>query len=153
MVQRAVLKHGRGQVYTFNPHANTVAIRPATMHDLDVGGLSLFDPNRLARQMLAAGTATESHLHLLPQKSLVGHIVDAVQTDWSGPETDRGRYTLYFDSRTHLFVGLDLQGRERGQSQAGTFRVATDQTMLNSAVPKDTFAFRPPRRAHVVPGP
>src|SRR5438876_11090539 len=88
VVNRWVLSGATGQRYVYDPHANTVAIAPFSAQDLSAGtgGLNIFDAPSVAAYLTKVRQGTAGRTHLLPQQTLDGVTVDAIQMDGSTQE-------------------------------------------------------------------
>jgi len=147
VVNRWVLSGATGQRYVYDPHANTVAIAPFSAQDLSAGtgGLNIFDAPSVAADLTKVRQGTAGRTHLLPQQTLDGVTVDAIQMDGSTQE-HLLQLTVYFDAQSYLVRGLDVTMPDYSLQ----LRVRTYAAVAASAVPAGTVALNVPATARVV---
>jgi hypothetical protein len=113
----------------------------------------LFDGATVAQRVADLAAQGAAHVQLLPERTIDGVTVDAVQVDgW--PNGASIRTTLYFDAGTHLLRGFDSQGTDPSyDSPVWRVRLSQQTSGPRATAPADALALDAPPSAQVDPPP
>jgi hypothetical protein len=113
----------------------------------------LFDGANVAQRVAGLAHQGAARVQLLPQRTIDGVTVDAVQVDgW--PTGASIRTTLYFDAGTHLLRGFDSHGTDPSyDSPVWQVRLSQQTSGPRTTAPADALALDAPPSARVDPPP
>jgi hypothetical protein len=135
------------QVYLYDPAHDAILLSPEARED--PGWIlppdTYFGVN-VARELSALAQQSPRRVQLLPQRTLDGHQVGAVEVDGWFNQPDL-QTTFYFDVSSGLLRGFDSVLRSTSQP-IWQLRLATEERV--AAVPPQTFFLNAPATAHVV---
>jgi hypothetical protein len=135
------------QVYLYDPAHNVILLSPETRDDPGwILPPDTFFGVNVARELTALAQQSPHRVQLLPQRTLDGHPVGAVEVDGWFNQPDL-RTTFYFDVSSGLLRGFDSVVRSTSQP-IWQLRLATEEMV--AAAPPQTFFLNAPVTAHVV---
>jgi hypothetical protein len=113
----------------------------------------LFDGATVARRVADLAAQGAAHVQLLPQRTIDGVTVDAVQVaGW--PNGASITATLYFDAGTHLLRGFDSHGTDPSYaSPVWRVRLSQQTSGPRATAPANSLALDAPASARVDPPP
>jgi hypothetical protein len=113
----------------------------------------LLDGASVAQRVADLAAQGAAHVQLLPQRTIAGIRVDAVQVDgW--PAGASIAATIYFDADSHLLRGFDSHGTDPSYgSPVWRVRLAVQTSGPRAAAPADAFPLGAPASAQVQPPP
>jgi hypothetical protein len=134
-------------VYLYDPAHNAILLSPEARDDPGwILPPDTFFGVNVARELSALAQQSPRRVQLLPQRTLDGHQVGAVEVDGWFNQPDL-RTTFYFDMSSGLLRGFDSVVRSTAQP-IWQLRLATEETV--AAAPPQTFFLNAPATAHVV---
>jgi hypothetical protein len=135
------------QVYLYDPAHNAILLSPEAREDPGwILPPDTFFGVNVARELTALAQQSPRRVQLLPQRTLDGHQVGAVEVDGWFNQPDL-RTTFYFDVSSGLLRGFDSVVRSTAQP-IWQLRLATEEMVATA--PPQTFLLNAPATARVV---
>lgn len=139
-------------VYAYNPEMrgdNTITINAARAYPSWLVPADIFEGSSVAQELSALATRSPQRVRLLPQQTLDGYTVDAIEVDgWTNRPAQRTIF--YVDAQSYVLRGFDASSQDPSYPMPSwQARLNSYTTMPAAAVPSGTFTLNAPATARV----